>query len=166
MKKINLVRMTIGLLLLLLFIVMPAYARPPQEAEGLWQYQPIILEVKESGCNTFLTTFEDGLWTGTFDGSSTEDARVVIHCNGSWSFHATVTFDQVTVDGKSGTLEMKVNGSRPDAFSDWTGRWVITDGTDGLENLHGQGTWEGPGSPGGGEWGDIFYYGQIHFGPN
>ena len=143
-----------------------AAAGPPALAEGLWQYQPSILEAETRGCNTFLTTFENGLWTGTFEGVSTEEGRVVIHCNGKWTFNAIAHFSSVTVDGRAGTLVMSVNGSRPNELADWTGRWVILSGTAELEHLRGQGTWWGPGAPGPGEWGDIYYSGNVHFAPH
>ena len=152
------------LLALLLLLTIPALAGPPQNAEGLWQYQPFILEAKEAGCNTFLTTFENGLWTGTFEGTSTEDGKVVIHCNGAWSFNAIVSFEG-SVAGKSGTLKMSVVGKRPDAFSEWEGKSVILSGTGELAQLRGQGTWWGPGAPAPEEWGDIYYEGKYHFEP-
>jgi hypothetical protein len=166
MKKMHVLALaTLSIIVLLIAVTLPVQAGPPQNASGLWQYQPFIMEAREAGCNTFLTTFENGLWTGTFEGTSTEDGKVVIHCNGSWSFNAIVTFEG-KVDGREGTLEMSVNGSRPDETADWFGRWVITDGTDGLKNLRGQGTWWGPGAPAPEEWGDIYYGGNYHFEPN
>jgi hypothetical protein len=163
MKK----KMSISLIVLmaLSLVALPALAGPPQRAEGLWQYQPFILGVKEAGCNTFLTTFENGLWTGTFEGKSTEDGKVVIHCNGAWSFNAIVTFSELTVDGKSGTLKMSVVGTRPDGLADWQGKSVILSGTGELANLRGQGTWWGPGAPAPEVWGDIYYEGNYHFEP-
>lgn len=142
-----------------------ALAGPPAPAEGLWRYQPFITGVRVSDCNTFLTTFENGVWTGTFEGTSTEDGKVVIHCSGSWSFKASVSFEG-TVEGKSGTLEMSVVGKKPDALADWEGKWVILSGTDKLESLRGQGTWWGPGAPAPEVWGDIYYLGSVHFEPD
>ena len=66
---------------------------------------------------------------------------------------------------EQGTLVMSVEGSAPDAVSDWHGRWVILRGTDELATLRGQGTWWGPGAPDVGLWGDIYYGGEIHFEP-
>ena len=166
MKKRHVTRLIFGSILLLLVLAVPAIAAPPQEAEGLWRYQPFILEVREDGCNTYLKTFENAVWTGTFDGNSTEDGRVWIRCNGAWDFKSVVTFEQVTVDGKTGALKMLAYGSRPDGNADWFGYWEIKRGTGELANLQGQGTWEGPGAPGPGEWGDIFYYGEISFDPD
>ena len=142
----------------------PALAGPPQKAEGLWQYQPFILGVKEAGCNTFLTIFENGLWTGTFEGTSIDYGKVVIHCNGAWSFNAIVLFEG-SVAGKSGTLRMSVVGGRPDALSDWEGKSVILSGTGELANLRGQGTFWGSGAPVPEVWGDIYYEGNYHFEP-
>ena len=142
-----------------------ALAGPPEKAEGLWQYQPFILEVKEAGCNTFMKTFENGLWTGTFEGSSTEDGKVVIHCSGAWSFNAIVSFEG-SVAGRTGTLTMSVVGSRPDGLSDWEGKYVILSGTGELASLRGQGIWWGPGASAPGTWGDIYYEGNYHFEPD
>lgn len=162
MKKKLFVLLTV--LTVLSFASIPALAGPPDKAEGLWQYQPFILSAKEVGCNTFLTTFENGIWEGTFNGTSTEDGKVVIHCTGAWSFNAIVSF-QGEVAGKSGTLKMSVVGSRPDAFADWEGKSVILSGTGELASLRGQGTWWGPGAPAPGVWGDIYYEGNYHFEP-
>ena len=151
-------------LMALALVSISALAGPPEKAEGLWQYQPFILEVKEAGCNTFLTTFENGLWTGTFEGTSTEDGKVVIHCNGAWSFNAIVSFEG-SVAGKSGTMTMSVVGTRPDGLADWEGKSVILNGTGDLANLRGQGTWWGPGAPAPEVWGDIYYEGNYHFEP-
>ncbi len=163
MKRMLLKLVTLSAILAMVSV--PVLAGPPTAAEGLWQYKPTIDGIREADGNTFLKTSEEGKWTGTFTGDSTEDGHVVIYSTGFWSFRATVSFSQVTVDEKSGTLEMRVVGSRPDAGSDWQGFWVILSGTGELATLRGQGTWWGPGAPGPGEWGDIYYGGQIHFEP-
>jgi hypothetical protein len=166
MRKLSLTLLAALMILVASALAMPVQAGPPTPAEGLWQYQPFILDVKEAGCNTFLTTFENGMWTGTFEGTSTEDGKVVIHCSGAWSFNAIVSFSEVTVDGREGTLRMSVGGGRPDGDSEWEGKWVILSGTGELATLRGQGIWWGPGAPDVGVWGDIYYSGQIHFEPN
>jgi hypothetical protein len=163
MKRMLLTLLTLSVILSMLSV--PALAGPPTAAEGLWQYKPTILDERVADGNIFLETSEEGIWTGTFEGESTEAGHVVIHSSGFWSFRAIVSFSEVTVDDKTGTLEMSVVGKRPDAGSDWQGRWVILGGTGELATLRGQGTWWGPGAPGPGEWGDIPYAGQIHFEP-
>lgn len=157
----------LAMLAVLSLLAVPAIAGPPEQAEGLWQYQPFILSSQEIGCKTILTTFENGLWTGTFTGTSTENGKVVIRCSGEVTFKALVTF-QGSVAGRSGTMWMKVVGSKPDARGEWQGSFVILKGTGDLANLRGQGTWWGPGYnpefPD--EWGDIYYAGNIHFEPD
>ena len=166
------VLMLLTMIMILSILSTPALAGPPKEAEGLMRYTPTIVDVRVADGNTFLHTTEEAEWTGTFSGVSAEEGQVVIHSSGRWSFKGMVSFDG-EVDGKSGTLEMSVNGTKPDEDSNWKGRWVILSGTDGLANLRGQGTWEGPGfkgvpGPEGGEeqeWGNIDYSGRIHFEP-
>ena len=165
MKKVKLMLLALGLSALLLMVVLPTQAGPPEDAFGLWKYTPYIVDVEQHGCNTFLTTYEDGVWSGTFEGTSREDGRVVIHCSGRWSFNAIATFDRVTVDGRRGTLVMSVVGSKPNEKADWKGHWVIIDGTGDLDTLRGQGGWWGPGALGPGQQGDIYYDGKIHFEP-
>jgi hypothetical protein len=165
MKKRSCLLITVLMVAILSTLSVPAYAGPPTTAEGLWQYQPFIEEMRFADGNTFLKTFENGKWTGTFTGTSTEDGKVVIHSSGAWSFRGTVSFDG-EVNGRTGSLTMRVVGKRPDAFTDWTGKWTILSGTDGLVDLRGQGTWWGPGAPDVGQWGDIYYSGEIHFDPD
>lgn len=144
----------------------PAYAGPPEDAEGLWQYIPSVTGVRVANGNTFLSTTETGQWTGTFEGVSVDKGVVVQHSSGLISFKGTVSFVG-NVDNKSGTLEMLTLGSKPDPGSDWEGKWVIISGTGDLASLRGQGTWWGPGwSPANPlEWGDIYYSGEVHFEP-
>ena len=163
MKRMLLTLLTLSVILSVLSI--PALAGPPETAEGVWQYKPTIVDVRMADGNTFLTTTEEGIWTGTFVGTSREEGQVVIHRSGFWSFNGLVFFDEVTVDDKSGTLVMSAVGKRADVFTDWQGKWVILSGTGDLANLRGQGTWWGPGAPDVGQWGDIYYSGNIHFEP-
>lgn len=165
MKKRSLLLIAVLMVALLSALSVSVHAGPPTMAEGLWEYQPFIEDMRFADGNTFLETFENGKWSGTFSGTSTEDGKVVIHSSGAWSFRGIVSFEG-DVNGRSGTLTMHVVGTRPDAFTDWTGKWVILSGTDDLATLRGQGTWWGPGAPDVGLWGDIYYSGKIHFEPN
>jgi hypothetical protein len=164
MKKTAWILVTV--LMVVLALSIPAQAGEKIAAGGLWRYTPYILDVRIAGGNTFVHTHEDGVWTGTFEGLSTEDGHLVIHSSSGFrSFRATVTFSQVTVDGKSGTLEMSAVGKELSPGQGWEGRWVITGGTGDLASLRGQGTWWGPGAPAPGVQGDIYYAGEIHFEP-
>ena len=158
----------------------PALATPAGNAQGDWFYHPRLDElelVKLVGDNTFFRTVEDSRWNGTFQGSedckateedncaaSVDVGTVIFHASGRANFLGWVHFESVYVDGTSGSLEMQVNGTKPDAVNDWVGHWVITGGTLHDDGLRGQGSWWGPGwqeVPG--VWGIIHYSGNIHF---
>ncbi|MCP4409845.1 MAG: hypothetical protein GY807_19290 [Gammaproteobacteria bacterium] len=169
----------LAVIMMVSVVSITAFATPPEDAGGDWYYMPTILGVKVAGGNTFLTISDIGNWKGTFDGESEDCAAfpfevcalsedygtVVIHRSGLTFYKGVNTFPAVTVDGKMGRLEMRVNGSKP-VGSDWQGHWVITNAEGDLAGLHGQGTWWGPGyNPEIPElWGEIHYSGNIHFG--
>ncbi|HSG15704.1 MAG TPA: hypothetical protein VLE70_05205 [Anaerolineae bacterium] len=144
-----------------------ASASPPEDAGGVWSYLPNLDEFvfyKVADGNQFFTFGEQGDWTGTFDGASYDYGSGVVHSNGSWLFKGKAIFASVTVDGRTGSLEMKLNGSRPDGVSNWVGKWVLTGGTLHEAGLRGQGTFDGPGWQGDPTvWGKIPYAGSVHF---
>lgn len=165
---------------ILLAAAIPALATPAEDVQGDWFYHPRLDEVelvKIVGNNTFFRTVEDSRWNGTFQGSeacivtaeencasSVDSGPVVIHRSGLMNFQGWVRFDSVTVNGATGSLEMRVSGIRPATATDWQGQWVITGGELHQAGLRGQGPWWGPGwqeVPG--QWGIIHYSGSIHY---
>ncbi|HET6447427.1 MAG TPA: hypothetical protein VFI27_22925 [candidate division Zixibacteria bacterium] len=168
MKKKLFVVLVVTLALGLLSI--QAFAGPPEDASGDWYYipsaEPVI--VKVAGGNAFMTIADTGSWTGTIVGDEVDTGRVIIHRNGAWQYWGDVLFASATVNGKTGGLEMKVFGQRPDATAEWIGTWRITAVTGELEGLHGHGTWDGPGwSPAEpGVHGVVSYSGNVNFRPN
>ena len=165
MKKIVFV-MPVAILLLVL-ISIPAFATPPDDASGHWTYLPRGNEViKEAGGNLFLWTVEDSILSGTIEGQAVDQGKVILHRSGSLSFNGVVSFESATVHGKTGSLELRVNGTKPDSSpdSDWKGYWVISSAGGDLAGLKGQGTWFGKGWQGNPlEWGHLDYEGNIHF---
>ena len=127
------------------------HAGRSQKAEGLWTYIPappaIVFEdcIDPDAQRQIFALFENSTWSGTFNGTSIDEGKVVVHCTGWTSFFAIVTFDFVEVDGKVGGLFMRVDGSKPDPTADWCGSWTLIDGTRELANLRGRGNWWGPG---------------------
>ena len=168
MRKL-LVLLSMFVLLVALMPVAPAAASFPTNVSGMMHYTPYLTNPDEApkttpGGNTFFDTYEDSWWEGSFKGTSYDECVVIIHRSGRWTYRATGYFEG-SVNGKKGKLTMRLTGSRPDGESDWSGHWVILSGSGGLKNLRGQGTFEGPGSPGFGEEGDISYKGKVHFVP-
>lgn len=155
----------LGVIMVLSMLSIPALAGPPEEVGGEWSYIVTDVDVRVAGGNTFMTTYDEGLWTGTFEGVSTEVGMVVVHSSGKTSFNGTLSFDG-KVNDESGTLEMSVVGQCCDEQGHWKGQWVILSGTEGLANLRGQGTWFGPGAGGPFVWGTVDYAGNYHFKPD
>jgi hypothetical protein len=129
----------------ILVVVMPATATPPDTSvSGRWCYGYLEEgEHKSLGQNVFYTLDSTDAWLGTFVGSSQSYGIVLIHPSGYTLLKDDVYLDPVTVDGKTGTLQMRVNGWLPAGadYDAYEGTWVINGGTGDLANLHGQGTW-------------------------
>jgi hypothetical protein len=137
----------LAVIMVLSIVSMPAFATPPDNTvEGRWCYGYIEEgEHKIAGSNEFFDLDSTDGWTGTFNGLGSSDGRVRVHPSGYTLLKSDVTLHAVTVDDKTGTLEMRINGWLPagGAYSDYEGLWVITSGTGELAGLHGQGTWGG-----------------------
>jgi len=160
------VRMLVTVFMVVLALSVSVQAGPLTIAGGDWLYMPSVESVRIAGDNTFIELSEVGVWSGTFDGDSTEVGTVVEHSSGRVFFKGVVSFVG-TVNGQSGTMKMSVVGSKVDPTAEWQGKWVILSGTEGLAALRGQGAWWGPGwsplTPT--EWGIIHYAGNVHFEP-
>jgi len=164
MKKKLFVLLTMIMVLSLMSI--PALAGPPDNtASGDWCYELVDgTDVKMADGNMFILDFNDiGHWNGTFIGDSIDDGWIVIRARGYWFFKTTVSFDEVTVLGKTGGLEMRVNGWLPAGaeFSEYEGLWVITRATGDLRGLVGRGTWDGGPTECAGY--GVPYKGTVHF---
>ncbi len=145
-----------------------AEAGRPTDAAGSWNYITGVPDVREAGCNTFLTLPQSNEFLGTIAGETTLDANsstVVVHCNGSVSVHGRTYFDEVTVDGHTGSMVMLAHGRLAAGATEWTGQWTILSASGGLDGLHGHGSWWGPGAGGPGAPGVLYYDGKVHFSP-
>ena len=89
----------------------PALAAVKVAASGTFAQSAITsLDVQTAGGNTILTQTSNGSISGTLSGPFQDDLKVVIHPNGKFNAHFTITCT-CTVGGKSGVLE--INASRP-----------------------------------------------------
>ena len=107
-------------------------------------------------------------FTGDISGTATYEALWMLHNfvppdggpDLAVNIREKITFETVTVLGKSGSLTLEANlcSARPPSKV-WL--WTILGGTGELANLNGHGTWA-PEEPG-----DLveFYEGQVHFDP-
>lgn len=143
----------------------PVAASRPADVSGTLSYIPYqVGEPKIVGGNMFFQTEEDVWYEGDFDGTAFDECLVILHASGNWTYQAISHFSG-TIAGHTGEMTLRLNGHRPDAFSDWTGQWVILSGSGDLTNVHGQGIFYGAGSPGFGFMGQVTYEGQVHFDP-
>jgi hypothetical protein len=162
MKRNIFIALVIAIMLSLAAI--PVFAGSPTDASGVWEYLPTGLTfIKEAGGNEFYELSEIGIWTGTFTGTSVDTGHAVFHRSGAINFKGIVAFEG-EVEGKTGTLTIKVNGRKPDPAADWEGHWVIISGGGELSDLTGSGKWWGPGyNPADPlTYGVIQYSGKIH----
>ena len=164
MRRLIILAMAVGLLMTV--SVGMATAKPAEKASGDWTYVPDLggLTSRTAGNTTFVYGTEVSTFTGTFEGTSTDDFVVVCHQKAPDSFmnFVKITIDFTgEVDGRVGGLTMKATGKQDSTTCDpsgaiWSGKWVIVGGTGDLVDLHGHGTWTGPSF-------DLDYTGKIHF---
>jgi Protein of unknown function (DUF3224) len=161
MRKLSLPLVCIAVLLST-FLIPVAYAKQPEPVSGTWLYLPYsITLITNPGGNQFKSGDEDGWWSGDFEGVSDDHFEVVAHPAGFVTCQGQINFVGM-VNGESGTMTIHFVGKKEAGL--WSGTWVILSGTDGLVNLHGEGTWGGAGFLGGQNPvpGILTYSGMIH----
>jgi hypothetical protein len=148
----------ISMIALMPILTTPAvFATPPITVTAIVALVPTPIEQKIAGGNTILVvTFAD-TYTGTFAGSASGIANVVIH-KGSLNVHHTDTFTG-TVNGRSGTMVIRFEGQGEGVGLPLKGNWVIISATGDLATIHGEGTFEGIAGV------TITLTGNIHFAP-
>ncbi|HSF84375.1 MAG TPA: hypothetical protein VLG28_01785 [Acidimicrobiia bacterium] len=133
----------------------PVLASAEPNASGTWDYTLTAPpEIEVAGPNVFFYGQDRGEWGGTFEGYSQEEFVLVCHPTAGFSFYkGEMTFYGTVFDEAGapheGTMVLKTNGKQ---YSDacepssalWEGHWVIISGTEGLANVHGHGTFDGP----------------------
>ena len=124
------------------------------------------LDVQTAGKNTILEQTAVGTLTGTLSGPFTDKLRVVIHPNGKFDAHFTITC-ACTVNGRQGELEI-VGGDTGELVSPtlavFAGRAVIKGATGALSGLRGVLQIEGTVNVTTGL-ASYSYTGDIHFDP-
>ena len=113
---------------------------PPSAAAGTFVQTAVTgLDVRTAGPNTILEQTSEGTISGTLSGSYEDRVRVVIHPNGRFNAHFTITC-QCNVNGESGVLDLvasargEILGPTTAAFA---GHAVIRGGSGELADLRG-----------------------------
>ena len=162
----------------------PLAAETGKDAEGISCYDPVFDRLEpvtfdpyegDPEKDFFKIPYQSS-WTGLITGDSTGYGVLVGHIvdpelpSEPFLFIDTDTFTNAVVDGKSGGLQLDILGDRDALGADWKGTWVITGGTGDLTGVSGGGTFWGPGwmpdsnTEECGDWGLIYYEGEISFG--
>jgi uncharacterized protein (TIGR02246 family) len=118
-----------------------------QTVEGTFEYTVETVYQEEAHGQKITYGLEHEWWTGTLDGTAHALFIVIANEAGIPTVDLFSTFTG-TVDGKSGSLVIRLIGEKLSPKGDWAGDWDIVRGTGELKNLQGQGTWGGPGYEG------------------
>ena len=139
-------------ILILLVVLVPTFADVGKGAsmnkyDGEWRYMPKSMEdlLTNNYDSQFFLSADSGDWTGALKGLSDDDCVSVLHASGRWVGYCTASFTSVTVDGKTGGLELGITLLKVTPTEPWVGEWFITGGTGDLEGLEGEGTLWGHG---------------------
>jgi hypothetical protein len=118
----------------------PSLASVKIAASGSFVQSAITsLDAQTAGGNTILSQTSNGVISGTLSGPFEDDLKVVIHPNGKFNAHFTMTCT-CTVDGQSGVLKIVANDGGEmlsPSLAAFAGRSTITGGTGDLSDLRG-----------------------------
>jgi hypothetical protein len=154
------------LLLALLLVCMvlpvgslPVYAEVPTEVSGDFDYYPVCdFPGDILGGNWFLHCTDTENWTGDLVGTATTEYWVIFHRSGVATFSSKGVFEGSVLGSDPGIAVFQLTGILKAGTEEWQGTWRMGQGTDGLENAHGGGTWHGSGF-------SFSYEGLVHFDP-
>ena len=161
MKKVLVMLLIVGLVLPVASL--PVYAEVPIEVEGTFTYEyDCDFPGEVLGGNLFLHCTDRETWmedeAGTaLAGEATTEYWVIFHRSGVATFSSKGVFEGSVLGSESGIAEFQVTGILQAGAGEWQGTWRMGRGTDGLENVHAQGTWHGAGP--------FAYDGLVHFDP-
>jgi hypothetical protein len=113
-----------------------AAGAPPTHASGtVGNTSATFTSIRDAGPNVIIELTATAAYTGTFSGTSTIEGTLIVHADGSASFHDVEVFTG-TVNGVAGTVTFALNG-----WNDSTGgvhaTATIVDATGDLVGLHG-----------------------------
>jgi len=113
-----------------------AAASPPTLASGtVGNTSASFNSVRAADGNLIVELTATAAYTGTFTGTSTINGRLIVHADGSASFHDVEIFTG-TVNGVPGTVTFELNGSN-DAALEVQATATIIDASGELAGLHG-----------------------------
>lgn len=153
-----------ALVILTTSLVGMAYAKKPTVVSGhqeVMSVVPLDADPKGKSDNVLSIAMYTVSWTGDIEGVAVYEGNLMVHSMDplAINIHEKIHFDEVTVQGKSGSLTLQVCANLGRGV-DAGFRWTIIEGTGELANIHGNGLY----------WrnfvtGVYDYEGQVHFDP-
>jgi hypothetical protein len=134
-KRLRLVLGSTALLVAALGVTAAAAARPTPANGTVGNTSATFNSVRQAGGNLVADVTATAAYTGTFTGTSTINGTLIIHADGSASYHDVEVFTG-TVNGVAGTVTFNLNGSN-DAALNAHATATIVDASGGLAGLHG-----------------------------
>lgn len=131
-------------------LAQPALATTPTEGGGAFAFTagPTVTSFRTAAGNTFLTLTAPETMTGAINGTSSFRFRQVIHSSGESNIKGIITC-ACSVGGRSGTIELRFEGTGAGTTaSPLDGQFVFQNGTAGLADLRGEGTFHNVGAAG------------------
>ncbi len=113
-----------------------AAASPPTEASGtVGNTSSTFNSVRMADGNLIVNLGATAAYTGTFSGTSTIEGTLIVHTDGSATFHDVEIFSG-TVNGVRGTVTFNLNGSNDSALATHATATIVG-ATGDLAGLHG-----------------------------
>ncbi len=113
-----------------------AAASPPTEASGtVGNTSSTFNSVRMADGNLIVNLSATAAYTGTFSGTSTIEGTLIVHTDGSATFHDVEIFSG-TVNGVRGTVTFNLNGSNDSALATHATATIVG-ATGDLAGLHG-----------------------------
>jgi Protein of unknown function (DUF3224) len=121
---------------LAVIVTSSAAASPPTSASGtVGNTSATFNSVRMAGNNLIIDLSATASYTGTFEGTSTIHGTLIVHPDGSASFHDIETFTG-TVNGVPGTVTFNLNGSNDSTLAVHATATIV-DASGDLAGLHG-----------------------------
>lgn len=139
MKSMRALATAVAVALFMVAAAGAALGSPPTAASGTVTQEAITgFELRLAGPNIVIEQSTTGSVSGTLTGTYEDSFTVVIHPDGRFNAHGTLTC-QCTVKGDQGLLELVVTntGREIDGVPTFEGRFVIKGGTGDVSGLSG-----------------------------
>jgi hypothetical protein len=120
-----------------------AVATPPTEASGGFVSVQTVTDVRTADGNTFLTTRDTQVVSGTYSGTTAGESHIILHADGSGNAHGEFVCTCTIAGLGSGTLELKYVGIISGA--NFEGQYRVVGSSGALAGTHGVGRFKAVG---------------------